>query len=413
MADRLSHSSLGVFRQCPQKYKFEKVDKLKVPKPVYAHQVIGNAVHRQVRKAYEWGAEGRLYPLEEMLAAFDQEWEGPKRDKVTPANEGRTIDDDIARGRRMLERFYERHKPFNRGTHLFAEKTFSFFLPNCPVRFDARVDRVWKREDGVYEISDFKTGKIVGPQDPGFRLQMGFYQLALQESFPDRTYEVAQYFLEYDEVVSYRMRPDELEELAEQFRAEAHEISRAERMGEWPPNPTSLCAWCEFARLCPAMKHKLVMESAQETTEKATFQEAARLAEECLDLHARKKELEGEYALLRERLIQSAKELRLSRFDTAQGYVSVKISRSEHIDSRTEEPARHAALTALVRAWDDHVRDVCLRLDDAALLKLHQKGRLNPTQESQLAEFLSIKESAKVIPHLKGSSGSDDSPEDE
>ncbi|MCX6833866.1 MAG: PD-(D/E)XK nuclease family protein [candidate division Zixibacteria bacterium] len=412
MPTRLSHSALETFRHCPQKYKFMKVDKIKVPKPMYAHLVIGNVVHRQVRKAFELANKGLLYPLEAMLAAYDAEFEGPNRDKIVPGNENATVDDEMARGRLILENFYRRYQPFRQGTHLFAEKPFSFFLSDCPTKFYARIDRFWKRDDGVYEISDFKTGRPAGSRDEAFRFQMGLYQLAVQDSFPDRTIEVAQYFLKYDEVVSSRMRPDELDELAEQFRTEASAIARAEQLDDWPTKPGALCSFCEFARLCPAMRHKLVLES-DDAAEKLTLQQAATLADEFLGVDTALKTLKEKHEALKEEIALAARDLNLSRIQGQSGQVTISVRPSEKLPTKSRDAAGHAALTALVRSWDESTRELVMKLDDTALLDRFRKNRLSEEQKSELSRFVRITEDVRVsAKHNKPQDSDDDSGDD-
>jgi len=412
MPTKLSHSSLETFRNCPQKYKFEKVDKLKVPTPLYAHQIIGLVVHRQIKKAYELADKNVLYPLDEMLTAYDAEWEGSVRDKVVPASDSATLEDEIARGRQLLEKFYHKYQPFTQGTHLFAEKSFAFFLPDCPTEFRGRIDRLWKRPDGIYEISDFKTGKPYGPKDPAFRLQMGLYQLAVQDSFPNWEIEVAQYFLKCDEVVSLRFRPDEVDELAEQFRSEAHAIARAERLDDWPTKPGPLCSYCEFDRLCPAMRHKLVIESGDER-EKATLAEAARLADEFLAVDTELKTVKARHEALKEEITLAAKDLSLSRVQGQGGYVSVTARPSEKLPAVSKDPSGHAALTALVRSWDETTRELCLKLDDKALLERLKKNRLSEEQKSALSKFVRVEETVTVrASHKKAEDTGDDAEEE-
>jgi len=412
MPTRLSHSALETFRHCPQKYKFSRIDKLKIPRPVYAHLIIGNVVHRQVRKAYELADKGLLYPLEAMLAAYDAEFEGPNCDKIVPGSENSTVDDDMARGRLILESFYHRYQPFRQGTHLFAEKSFSFYLSNCPTKFDARIDRLWKRDDGVYEISDFKTGRPAGPKDEAFRCQMGFYQLAVQESFPDRTIEVAQYFLKYDEVVCYRMRPDELDELAEQFRTEAFAIARAEQLDDWQTKPGALCSFCEFARLCPAMRHKLVLES-DDAAEKVTLQQAATLADEFLGVDAALKTLKEKHEALKEEIALAARDLNLNRIQGQSGQVTISIRPSEKLPTKSRDAASHAALTALVRSWDETTRELVMKLDEKTLLDRYKKDRLTDSQKTGLSAFVRIAEDVRVtVKHNKTADLDDDSGDD-
>jgi putative RecB family exonuclease len=412
MPERLSHSALDIFRNCPQKYKFEKVDKLKVPVPLSAALVIGNAVHHQVKVAYDAADKGTLVPLETLTTGYNAEWAGAIRDKVVPSSENTTIDDDMARGRQMLEDFYRKYQPFTHGSQLFTEKSLRFFLSNCPTEFKARIDRLWKRPDGIYEISDFKTGKFAGPKDPAFRLQMGLYQLAVQDSFPDWDIEVAQYFLKHDEVVTYRFRPDELDELAEQFRTETGEIARSERLNDWPPRPNPLCNYCEFRKLCPAMRHKFATESKDET-EKATLAEVAKLADDFLAVDAQMKALKAKHDTLKEEIALAARDLNLSRIQGESGQVTISIRPSEKLPTKSRDAASHAALTALVRSWDETTRELCMKLDDTALLDRFRKNRLSEEQKSELGRFVRIEDSVTVrARHNKSEDSDDDSGDD-
>ncbi len=413
MLAKLSHSALDSFRTCPRKFKFEKIEKVKVYQPTPAHLLVGTAVHAQVRKAYDWAANGKLYPLPEMLAGYDKVFEGPNRDKVVPGHEYSTVEEDIARGRDMLEKFYSQYQPFSEGKHLFAEKSFSFHLPDCSPEMTARVDRVWKRDDGVYEIADFKTGKMAGPKDPVFRNQMGFYQLAVAESFPDWTIEVAEYFLRYGEVVRYAMRPDELDELAEQFRAEVHDIARAERTDSWPTKEGGHCNWCDFFQLCPAKRHQKVMEESDDEEAPQGFREAAVLADKYLNRNVEYKRLKTELDALKEDLTTVARELKVSKFQGTTGHVSVTIKPMEKLPSKSNDPQKYVELVSLVRSWDENTRETCLKPDETILMNLYHRGRLAPLEKEALARLIKTSEQITVRAKLNQPIDSEDSEEAE
>ncbi|MHC4446167.1 MAG: RecB family exonuclease [Planctomycetota bacterium] len=255
MLSRFSYSSLGTFRNCPQQFKFEKIDKVKVPRRLYAFTHLGNAVHRQLKTAYQWAADGKLYPLETMLERYESDWEAPLKQKIIPAGEHLTVDDSIESGRQMLTTYFNRYQPFDQGILLGAEMTLNFELPGTRFPFTARFDRLLKREDGAVEICDYKTARQLpagGINSPGFKRQMGLYQLAVQAAYPQlEQIELAHYYLKHNEVISHRLRPDELDELTEQFRTDVLATVEAERLNDWPAKESGLCNFCDYAHICP------------------------------------------------------------------------------------------------------------------------------------------------------------------
>ena len=411
MQSKLSHSALETFRTCPRKFKFDKIEKVRVYKPIPAHMLIGTAVHGQVRKAFESAAAGKLYTLAEMLEGYNRVFEGPNRDKVAPGSDSSTVDEDIERGRRTIGRFFAQYQPFDQGQHLFAEKSFSFRLADCPVEFSARVDRVWKRGDGVYEITDFKTGKMVGPKDAVFKLQMGLYQLAVQDSFPDWTIEVAQYFLSHGEEVRYRMRPDELDELAEQLKNEVHEIARAERLDDWPTREANHCRFCDFFDLCPAKRHQSVMEEGEEGEAPQAYRDAAAMADVYLALDTDAKRIKNELAALKEEIVTAARDLKVSKFRAKTGQVTVTLKPVEKLPTKTNDPKKYVEMVTLVRSWDDATRELCLKPDETTLMGLYHKNRLMPEQKAALGELIQKTEQATVRSKLDKPVDSDDADE--
>ena len=403
-------SSLGTYRNCPRKFKFEKIDKVAIPKRLLAYNHLGNVVHRQLTTAYQWAADGKQYDLAAMLSGFEAEWDTPIREKVVPGSDHLTVDDYIDAGRRMLTRYYERYQPFDQGILLGAERNLSFELTGCPGTFTARIDRLWKREDGVVEVCDYKTGRSLarGVTDPSFRLQMGMYQLAVQYIYPQyQEIELAQYFLRHDEVIRCRMRPDELDELAEQFRSEVHEIACSNRLDDFPTRESGLCRFCDYAHLCPAKRHRLALEAEEKHEEWTTVEQAAELADQYIRLDVEKRKLTAEQEALKRELIQAAKVLKTSKLYGTDGYVTISIRHTEELPTKKTDEHRLAELSSLVRSWGDEM-ETCFKLDGAALMKTYRKGRLSEEQVGELRKYLTPTEKPRVTPKAYEPDNSDE-----
>ncbi len=173
-----SNSSLNLFNTCPKQFEFRYVIRPDIPKVVSAHLYLGNAVHAILELAYKRGDDGVEFPLDDALAAHRAEWE-KVGDTVSIADGYYTLDDYVRIGEKMLAKHWKRYQPFNQGTLLGTELPLNFDLPGTDFRLTGKIDRLWKRDDGVVEICDYKTGqRLTRADEKSFRTQMGIYQLA-------------------------------------------------------------------------------------------------------------------------------------------------------------------------------------------------------------------------------------------
>lgn len=400
MLSKYSYSALKTFQTCPAQFKFQYIDKVAVPKKITADTYLGNVVHRVLNKLYKLGADGIVLPKEEMLTVYHDEWKKVDRDSITVSNEYYDLEDYVRRGEEMLLSHYEQYQPFRQGTLLGTELEIYFQLPGTPSKFNARIDRLWKRDDGVVEICDYKTGQhLTKVGDRDFRQQMGLYQLAVREHFPHfETIEVAQYFLRMNEVIAYRFRPEELDELSEEIRTIVFAIMHAEETNNFPPSESPLCSYCNYYHLCPAKLHEQLLKEEDEDTEQPTPESLARqahtLASKYIEVDTEQKQLKAKRDVLREEVIRIAKQLEVTSLVGDKGTVRITSSKKEEFVKKSKEPQKHAELSHLAREWG---LEEYFTLDDKALMKeLHQKHRLSPEQMETLKSFVRTVESAIV-----------------
>jgi len=399
-----------MFRTCPRKYKFRYIEKVSVPERVSADLYLGSAVHRQLRKAYELGADGILYPLEDMIAAYRAEWDKPGMEKIAVTGDYRTVVDYIRSGEEMLRRFYDQYQPYDQGTLLGVERNFRFCLPGTPFRFVAIIDRLWRREDEVIEICDYKTGRhLASPGDRFFLEQMGLYQLAIQSVYPQfQQVDLAQYFLRHGEVVCRRVSQYELDELAEQLRQTVLQTIHAQRLDDFPTRENGHCSYCEYYQLCPAKRHRLHLEAEAGTDgpEKTTLESAAALADRYAAADAEYKRLKAEREALRQDVVRTARELDVSNLAGSRAEVSVRISREEQFVTKTSDAQAFAQLARLAREWQ---LDECFSLDGKALMsERYRTERLTSAQLEEMKKFVVEKENARVSVRSQEPPGEDE-----
>ncbi len=392
MLSAYSHSSLKTFRECPRKFKFQYIEKPEIPKEVSAEAYLGNAVHRVLQLLYTRGSDGVELPLTAAVERYQSEWDKVDRDKVSVVSDYMGVDDYIRVGREMLEKHYERYRPFRHGTLLGTEQFLSFTLPGTSFKLRAVVDRLWRRDDGVVEICDYKTGRhLPRPDDIDFFYQMGIYELAVRENFPQfDTIETAQYFLRLDEEVRRRMRPDELDALVEDVRVAILSTLRAAKFDDYPTNESSLCNWCEYFHLCPAKRHRAMLEDEKSDNRPAAEQMREK-ASEYIAKYRQEKQLRAELDALKNDLIQLSNEEGLTKFVGEGGSVSITVRDEEKFITKTDAADEFADLSEIVRKLG---LDTYFKLDGVALMKdIFQNERVDRETLEVLKKYVRVRTS--------------------
>ncbi len=396
-----SHSSLGTYRNCPRQFKFQYIEKPVVRRKISPQAFLGMAVHKALSQLYKMGADGVVWPENDVVEFYAKEWDKVDLESLVLPSDYYTVDDYIRIGREALVRHYHKYKPFKHGVLIGAELSLQFTLPGTQFIIRTIIDRLSKKDDGSLEICDYKTGQhMLRTHDLDFRYQMGLYLLSVQASYPQfNDIDLVQIYLRQDEEVACRMSPDELDELTEQVRLTLAAIVAAERNDNFPPTESALCAYCSYEELCPARRHRFTMEVLEkEDSDGSTPEEkAAEKAEAMIGVHLKIKELEAEKRLLKEDLIELARELDVSKIFAKSGRVDVRIGQEEKLITRTVDQKAHADLNALVGGWEG--MDPFFELNGNEFMKkVYLAGRLTDEQRDQLEEYIKRGERAVVTP---------------
>ena len=206
---RTSYSAIDTYRQCPQRYEFQEIQRLRAPKSREA--IFGTLVHQTLKFMFE---KNPLYPtLDEVVGYFREKW--PEREtflaesKADPSKrpwtdfEEKTYQEE---GIRMLKKFYEKNAPWN---YLVVDLESRFEVTLADEKtgeihiLAGIIDRIDKLPDDSYEIIDYKTGKRMPSQEALNRdLQLSLYSLGLQKRWPHLSGEdikLSLYFLKHGE----------------------------------------------------------------------------------------------------------------------------------------------------------------------------------------------------------------------
>ncbi len=399
MITTFSHSSLNSFRRCPRKFAYEKIEKIQVPEVITPDTYLGTAVHRVLQKLYKFGADDVLLSLEDTLADYHSFWDKINLDILRVESEHYTVDDYIRIGEKMLRRHYEKYQPFNSGTLLGVELYLSFELPGTPFKVQGFIDKLWRREDGIVEICDYKTGMTIArPQDETFRWQMGIYELAVRASWPQyEDIEVAQHFLRHDEIIRHRNTPEQLDILTEEIRNEIMEIYQANKTQNFPATENSLCRYCDYQQYCPSRRHARMLEEESDEPEPSPESKAQQLrsmADRYLELHKVAGTTKAEMDALKEEFKQIVREGGPTKLIGELGHVNVKLGTIEKFITKTRDAQQFAELSATARRLK---LDEFFDLNGRALFKHYSiSGRLSDEQKQALAPFVIEEEDSRV-----------------
>lgn len=399
MSTTYSHSRLNTFSNCPRKYQFQYVDRVKVPRRESPFSHLGSAVHSVLQKLYQTGADGIVIPFDGALKFYDSEWQKVDLSRLVVHSQFHTVDDYMRMGREMLKTHYDRYQPFRHGKLLGTELHLNFSLPEYGFRFTAIIDRLWKTDDGIVEICDYKTGQSLSrPSDPAFISQMGIYLLAVQQSYPQfEQIDQAMYFLRHDEIVRHRMSGEERDLLIENLRNNVIAIKEAERLSNFPTKESGLCPFCDWFDFCPAKRHAKQLE--EESDDHSDAESLRDLADSFLVRNDELKALKAEVDTLKTELKEAASTYGFDRITGSKGDVTVKLSMVEKFITKTKDADAYASLNFLVRELG---LDDFMTVDANALMKeIYSKRRLPDEQMEKLREFVIATQSGRISGKLR------------
>ena len=98
-----SHSRIESFRQCPRKYFYRYVKKVRLPKePETIEQFVGSRAHAALEWLYKRVDRGHLPGVEDLLAWHRADWDSQWHDGVVTPGEGRPPEEHRAEVERWL-----------------------------------------------------------------------------------------------------------------------------------------------------------------------------------------------------------------------------------------------------------------------------------------------------------------------
>lgn len=247
----LSPSRASDFLCCPLLYRFRVIDRL--PESPSIDAVRGSVVHKVLEDLFDLPAGERTHErANELLAPV---WDNVLTQEPELAEMFGDDTPDLAtwlgQCRELLGRYFgledpQRLEPAERELHVATRLDSGLTLHGY-------IDRVDIAPTGALRIVDYKTGRSPSVQFEAKALfQMKFYALVVWRTRGVIPRMLQLVYLGNGEMLRYE--PEERDLLATERKLEAlwAAIQRAHETGEWRPNRSALCGWCDHQALCPA-----------------------------------------------------------------------------------------------------------------------------------------------------------------
>jgi len=254
----LSPSRASDFMSCPLLYRFRVIDKL--PESPSIDAVRGSVVHKVLEDLFDLPSADRT--PERAKALLPGAWEGlleaePELAEMfaQPGPDGRPDSPDLLawldQCRALLGRYFtledpQRLEPAEREVHVITQLDSGLHLHGY-------IDRVDVAPTGELRIVDYKTGKSPGEYFEAKALfQMKFYALVVWRTGGVIPRMLQLVYLGNGEMLRYEPTEQDLLATERKVRALWDAITRANETGDWRPNKSVLCGWCDHKALCPA-----------------------------------------------------------------------------------------------------------------------------------------------------------------
>lgn len=332
---RISYSAIDTYKTCPLKYKYQEIDKIKVPKAREA--VFGTTLHSALRFMF---SRDPLYPtLDEVINFYNEEW-------LKQRNKTSWPDENIEKilkehGAKILTRFYKNNSPWNFNV-LDLESRFEVAFQDKDTgethALSGIIDRIDKPDDQTVEIVDYKTGRRLPSQESlNNNLQLSIYHLGLLSRWPhlsSKKIRLTLNYLPHAETLSTERALEDLQKTKNTVLATIHEIeAKISANNDFQPTPGPLCDWCGYKSICPVWRH-LYEKDKSPTPDNEKIKE---IISEYFKLKSEAKDNSGRLKELQIQLSDYMSQNDILRLFSDEGYVSKTIKTARKYDLRKIE----------------------------------------------------------------------------
>ncbi|SDP90407.1 putative RecB family exonuclease [Actinopolyspora xinjiangensis] len=246
----LSPSRASDFKQCPLLYRFRAVDR--IPETPTKAQARGTVVHSALERLFDLPATRRdRTTAAELLTPAWRELRAERPELAELFADEHELTEWLASAGRLLESYFELEDPRRLEPEACEMRVETELESGVLLR--GFIDRVDVAPTGEVRLVDYKTGSA--PRQFGENkalFQMKFYALVLWRARGEMPRQLLLMYLADRQSLAYTPDEAELRRFERTLDAIWQAILRAGRSGDFRPNPSRLCDFCDFKPLCPA-----------------------------------------------------------------------------------------------------------------------------------------------------------------
>jgi len=256
-SDHFSYTQLAAFNNCPYQYKLAHI--LKVPVKGKASFSFGKTLHNTLNEfltLYFTNITKNQEPLfgfnnsgpqgsvsfEDLMEVYEKNWIGEWYETKSQKQEYKKL------GKEILKDFYDK----------FISNTPKILIVNgklaleLPFRLKigeytliGKIDRVEEVPGGI-KIVDYKTGAKKEKLEKDDKTQLLLYQIAMEEAFKLNPINLAYYYLETGDEISFLGQEAEKQKLKDEIIKNIEKIKQS----DFKATPGFHCQFCDFKSIC-------------------------------------------------------------------------------------------------------------------------------------------------------------------
>jgi putative RecB family exonuclease len=248
-----------------------------------------------------------------------------------------------------------------------------------------------RKEDGTYEIHDYKTSSTLPNQaEIDQDKQLALYQLGIEPLWDDTSnIELVWHYLKFDKELRSKRDRNTLDKLKNEFLSMIHEIEATEK---FEPKESTLCNWCGYQDLCPSKKHafKVVTEKPEAFLEDG----GVKLVNRFIEVKSKKKELENEETRIKEAIFSYAASEGVDVLIGSGHKLKLKLSTRPKYPSKSDDEARYDALVDLLKKSD--LWEEVSVFNQSKLLKYLKENKLKEDLLNSIKSYEEIVEDKRI-----------------
>jgi len=298
-----SFSQINIFEQCPLRYRYKYIDKIKVAEePQSPHMLLWSAVHWALERLYKQLNQMQTPTREQLIQYLHTYWQQEIDYTQIEFPEEAPESVFLKRWEIYLGEYYDHHAPFGDIKVVMTEWRIVFSLDDAgTLKFRGVIDRLDK-EWSTFIINDYKTNKYLPEENKTqYKEQLTLYALGVQEKY-GKYYDNIKarlHYLHFDAVDEREVTEELIDGVVEKYSGIVRDIEdRRFHANMWandrfPAVENPGCRFCPYQSICPIWAHNFMDDEivVGDSTAKQLVDEYAEISAQASDLKKKKDQL--------------------------------------------------------------------------------------------------------------------------